>query len=76
MLISIVLIHILICIVFIFPTVHTVFINIFLYKDTCYSASEPRCSTILVHAIWQTFISTHVYFDNKIQFNSLYSCFQ
>jgi len=35
------------------------------------SASEPRCSIIFVHVIGQTFVSTHVYFDNTIQFNTV-----
>jgi len=35
------------------------------------SASEPRCSIILVHVICLTFISKHVYFDNKTQFNPI-----
>jgi len=37
------------------------------------SASEPWCFIILVHVICLTFVSRHVYFDNKIQFNSIIS---
>jgi len=75
MLFLIVLIHIPIYIVLIVLSVHTVlYIYIYIYICFCtripVSASEPRCSIILVHVICvMTFISTHVYFDNKIQFN-------
>jgi len=66
MLILIVLIHILICIVLIFLMVHTVF-YIYLCTRIPVRASEPWCSIILVHVICLNFVSTHVYFDNKIQ---------
>jgi len=72
MLIVIVLIHILICIVLIVLSVHTVFYIYFCTRIPV-SASEPRCSIILMHVICITFISKHVYFDNKIQFNSILS---
>jgi len=72
MLFLIVLIHILICIVLIVLSVHPVFLYIFCTR-TPVSVSEPRCSIILVHVICLTFISTHVKFDNKIQFNSMYT---
>jgi len=69
MLILIVLIHILICIVLI------VLVYIILYIYFCtripVSASEHRCSVILVPVICLTFVSTHVHFDNQIQFNSI-----
>jgi len=70
MLILIVLIHILICIVFIILSVHT-FIYIYFCTRIPVSASEHRCSIILVHVICVTFVFTHLYFDNKIQFNSI-----
>jgi len=73
MLIVIVLIHILICIVLIVLivlSVHTVFYIYFCTRIPV-SASEPRCPIILAHVICLTFISTHVYCDNKIQFNSI-----
>jgi len=72
MLILIVLINIIICIVLIVLSVHTVLYIYFwtrIVVETETSASEPRCSIILVHVICLTFVSTHVYFDNKIQFN-------
>jgi len=65
-----VLIHILICIILIVLSVHIVF-HIYFCTRIPVSASEPRCSIILVHVICLTFVSTHVYFDNKIQFNSI-----
>jgi len=70
MLILIFLIHILICIVLIVLSVHTVFYIYFCTRIPA-SASEPRFSIILVHVICLTFISTHMYFDNKIQFNAM-----
>jgi len=70
MLFLIVLIHILICIVSIVLIVHTVIYRYFCTKIPV-SASGPRCSIILVHVICLTLISTHVYIDNKIQFNSI-----
>jgi len=68
MLILIVLIHILICVVLTVLSVHTV-LYIYFCTRIPVSASEPRCSIILVHVICLTLVSTHVYFDNKIQFN-------
>jgi len=73
MLILIILIHCLICIVLIVLSVHTDF-YIYFCKRMPVSASEPRCSIILVHVICLNFVSTHVYFDNKIQFNSIIKC--
>jgi len=67
----IVLIHILICIVL---SVHTVF-YIYFFTRIPVSAYEPRCSIILVHVVCLTFVSTLVYFDNKIQFNSPWKYF-
>jgi len=69
MLILVVLIHILIFIVFIVLSVHTVLYIYFCTKIPI-SAAEPKCSIILVHVICLTFVSTNVYCDNKIQFNS------
>jgi len=57
-----------------------VFILFYIYIYFCtripVSASAPRCSIILVHLICLTFVSTHVYFDNKIQLNSIQSCYR
>jgi len=72
-LILIVLIHILICIVLIVLSFHTVFIYIFVQGYL--PLSLYRCSIILVHVICLTFVSRHVYFDTKIQFNSILHCF-
>jgi len=69
MLILIVLTHILICIVLIVLSVHAVFYIYFCTRIPV-SASKPRCTIILLHVICLTFVSTYVYFDNKIQFNS------
>jgi len=70
MLLLIVLILILICIVLIVLSVHTAF-YIYFCTRIYVSASEPRCSIILVHVICLTLISAHVHFDNTIQFNSI-----
>jgi len=58
MLILTVLIHILIYIALIVLSVHTVFYMYFCTRIPV-SASEPRCSIILVHVICLTFVSTH-----------------
>jgi len=68
-----VFILILICIVLIVLSVHTVSYIYFCTRIPV-SASEPRFSIISVQVIyvyWLTFISTHVYLDNTIQFNSI-----
>jgi len=71
MLFLIVIIHILICIilnVLSVLSVHTAF-YIYFCSRIHVSASEPRCSIILVHVMCLTFISTHVYLI--IKFNSI-----